>query len=89
MVTLLMARGRPVQIQIVETPPHAVESVEQAVGLARHQTWVRPGSEADTRLEAAVRERLVERDGRLAFEWTPGHLGLVSWTPTAAPVPDV
>ena len=89
MVTLLMARGRPVEIQIVETPPHAFESVEQAVGLARHQTWVRPGSEADRRLEAAIRERLIERDGRLAFEWAPSHLGLVTWTPTAEPVPDV
>src|SRR4051794_18501882 len=52
LVTLLMARGRPVQIQIIETAPNTVESVEQAIGLARHQTWVRPGSDADRRLEA-------------------------------------
>jgi SAM-dependent methyltransferase len=89
MVTLLMARGRPVQIRLVETPPHAFESAEQAVGLARHQTWVRPGSDADRRLEAAIRDRLIERDGRLAFEWSPSHLGLVTWTPAAERVPDV
>lgn len=89
LVTVLMARGRPVNVQIVEVPPTTVESVEQVQGMARHQTWVRPGSEADGRLEAAIRERLVERDGKLAFDWSPGHLGLVTWKPTAEPVPDV
>ena len=88
LVTLLMARGRPVSIRIVEQAPSSFESVEQVVGLARHQTWVRPGSEADRRLEAAIRERLIERDGRLAFEWSPLHLGLVTWKPAAEPVPD-
>ena len=89
MVTLLMARGRPVSIQIVEQPPHSFESVEQILGLARHQTWVRPGSDADRRLEAAIRANTIERDGRYAFEWAPSHLGLVTWRPTAEPVPDV
>ena len=89
LVTLLMTRGRPVQIRIVEIPAATFDSVESAVGLARHQTWVRPGSDADRRLEVAIRERLTEREGRFAFEWTPSHLGLVTWTPTAEPVPDV
>jgi SAM-dependent methyltransferase len=89
LVTLLMARGRPVSIQVVETPASAFESVEQVLGLARHQTWVRPDGEKDRRLDAAIRERLVERDGRLAFEWTPSYLGLVTWAPGGEPVPDV
>jgi SAM-dependent methyltransferase len=89
MVTLLMARGRPVQIEIVEQAPPSFESAEQIIGIARHQTWVSPGSEADQRLDAAIRERLIERDGRYSFEWTPSHLGLVTWTPTSEPVPDV
>ena len=89
MVTLLMARGRPVSIQIVETAAATYDSVESVVGLARHQTWVRPGSEADRRLEAEIRARMTERDGRFAFEWTPSQLGLVTWKPTAEPVPDV
>jgi SAM-dependent methyltransferase len=89
MVTLLMARGRPVQIQIVEQAPASFESAEQIIGLARHQTWVQPGSEADQRLERAIREHLIERDGRHAFDWAPSHLGLVTWAPTSEPVPDV
>jgi hypothetical protein len=88
LVTLLMARGRPVGIRIVEQPPGTVESVEQTIGLARHQTWVRPGSDADRRLEAAIRERLTEREGRLAFDWSPSYLGLVTWAPGGEPVPD-
>lgn len=89
MVTLLMARGRPVNVQLVETPAATYDSVESAVGLARHQTWVRPGSAADRRLEAAIRARLTERDGRFAFEWSPSHLALVTWKPGAEPIPDV
>lgn len=88
LVTLLMARGRPVQVRLVEQAPFGFESADQAVALARHQTWVNPGSEKDRRLEAAVRERLIERDGRFAFDWTPAQFGLVSWTPTAEPLPD-
>lgn len=89
MVTLLMARGRPVSIRLVETPAATYESVESVIGLARHQTWVRPGSEADRRLEAAIRARLTERDGRFAFEWSPSHLALVTWQPGAEPAPDI
>jgi SAM-dependent methyltransferase len=89
LVTILMARGRPVSIQIVEQAPASWESVEQVLGLARHQTWVRPGSEADQRLEAALRAQLIERDGRLAFEWSPSYLSFVTWQPRADPVPDV
>src|SRR5215217_2805761 len=33
MMTLLMARGRPVQVAIVEQAPNAFENVEQVVGL--------------------------------------------------------
>ncbi|MCC7372996.1 MAG: methyltransferase domain-containing protein [Chloroflexi bacterium] len=88
MVTLLMARGRPVSIQLVETIPASFEDPEQVIGLARHQTWVAPGSEKDAALAQTIRERLVERDGRYAFEWTPSYLGLVSWTPRPEPIPD-
>jgi hypothetical protein len=89
MVTLLMARGRPVGIQLVESAPHAFEGPEQVIDLARHQTWISPGSEKDRLLEQVIRERLIERDGRYAFDWSPSYLGLVTWTPGGAPVPDV
>jgi len=89
MVTLLMARGRPVQIQLVEQPPSSFENPDQVIELARLQTWIRPGSQKDQQLEQTIRARLIERDGRYAFEWQPSYLGLVTWTPSGEPVPDV
>ena len=89
MVTLLMARGRPVGVQLVEQPPSSFESPEQIIGLARHQTWVREGSEKDKLLEQTIHERLIERDGRYSFDWSPSYLGLLTWTPSVKPVPDV
>ena len=89
MVTLLMARGRPVGIQMVEQPPASFESPDQVIGVARHQTWVREGSEKDQRLEQAIRARLIERDGRFSFDWSPTYLALVTWTPSLEPAPDI
>lgn len=89
LVTLLMARGRPAQVRLLETPPSAFDDPEQVHALARHQTWVRPGSEADARLQAGIAARLIERDGRYAFDWAPSYLAVVSWTPASEPVPDV
>ncbi len=89
MVTLLMARGRPVGIQLVEQPPASFESPDQVIELARLQTWVRPGSEKDHLLDRTIRARLIERDGRYSFDWSPSHLALVTWTPSSEPVPDI
>ncbi|MCC6177552.1 MAG: class I SAM-dependent methyltransferase [Chloroflexi bacterium] len=83
-LSLLMARGRPPSVTMLAVPPQSYESVEQAHQMARHQTWVQPGSEKDRRLERTLRERLVERDGRLAFSWEPWLLGLVRWSPGPA-----
>jgi SAM-dependent methyltransferase len=87
MVTLLMARGRPVAIQLVEQAANSFESLDQALQFARQQTWVRPGSDADGRLVTAIRERLSERDGRLSFDWASTYVGLVTWKPGT--IPDV
>lgn len=88
LVTLLMARARPPAVRFVAVAPMSFERVEEVLEAARHQTWVRRGSEKDRRLEAAVRERLIERDGRLAFDWAPTPLAIVTWKPMTDPVPD-
>jgi SAM-dependent methyltransferase len=88
LVTLLHARGCPVSIRMLAAEPASYESVEQVHAFARMQTWVQPGTEKDRRLAAAVRERLIERDGRFAFDWSPWPLGLVTWEPTPTAVPD-
>ena len=83
LVTVLMARGRTIEIREVPGVPIAYDSLEQALSFARHQTWVRPDGEKDRRLRDALAERLTERDGRYAFDWTPSPLGIVTWAPPA------
>jgi hypothetical protein len=84
LVTVLMARGRTVEVREAPVAPMAYESVEQALAFARHQTWVRPDGEKDRRLQQALAERLTERDGRYAFDWDPSPLGIVTWAPPDA-----
>ena len=74
--------------QLVEQAAGSFSNPDQALEGARLQTWVRPGSDADGRVVAAVRERLVEREGRFALDWAPLTLGFVTWIPGATPVSD-
>jgi SAM-dependent methyltransferase len=80
-LALLLARGRLFELRLAERLPHSFESPEQALHFARRQTWVAPGGDKDRRLEALLQERLQERDGRYAFSWQPGAVGIVSWDP--------
>lgn len=80
-LTLLLARRRLFEVTLVERGQQAYADPEQAVNQIRRQTWVRPGSEKDERLQRLVRARLVERGGRYAFSWDPVYIGIVTWTP--------
>ncbi|MCS6800515.1 MAG: methyltransferase domain-containing protein [Chloroflexota bacterium] len=78
-IILLLARRVVPNIVTLEVPGPSYDSPERALDFARRQTWVRPGSEKDARLERIVRERLIERDGRFAYSWDPVTIGIVSW----------
>jgi SAM-dependent methyltransferase len=80
-LVLQLARGRLFELRLVQREPQSFESREQALAFARLQTWVRPDGERDRRLQALVRERLSERNGRFAFGWEPVPLGIVTWQP--------
>jgi SAM-dependent methyltransferase len=82
-LTLMLARGRPFELRLAPRPlaQLSVESFEQALQFGRMQTWVRPGSEKDRKLEAVLRRTLTERDGRWALSWEQFPVGLVSWEP--------
>jgi SAM-dependent methyltransferase len=80
-LVLLLARGRVFEVGLVERPPMSYPAPEQALDFARRQTWVQPGGPKDVRLQRLVAERLTERDGRYAFDWSPGRVALVSWSP--------
>ena len=81
-LVLQLARGRVFEVRIVGQQPQTYESLDQVLTFARMQTWVRPGGEKDRRLRSLVEERLLERDGRLAFTWDPLPLGVVTWRPS-------
>lgn len=80
-LAVLLARGRLFEVRLCERSPQSYESPEQVLAVARRQTWVQPGSEADKRLQAVVAERMQEREGRYALTWEPSAVAVVSWTP--------
>jgi hypothetical protein len=83
-LTLQVARGRTFEVRLADVASPTYDSVESALGFARHQTWVQPDGEKDHRLRTALAERLIERDGRLSFSWEPIPVGIVTWTPPGA-----
>lgn len=81
-LSLLIARGRPFEVRLSERQPRAFESEEALVGFLRRQLWTAEGGEKDRRFVAALRERMVDRDGRVGLrDQRPLLLGLVTWRP--------
>lgn len=80
-LTLLLARGRMFELRLSARGVMAYPSPEEAITVARRQTWTAPGSEKDLRMQAFVRERLQERNGRYAFSWAPLRIGVATWEP--------
>ncbi|MFN8526924.1 MAG: class I SAM-dependent methyltransferase [Chloroflexota bacterium] len=74
-----LARDKAFELRYVELPPITYESPDFVLTFARIQTWVNPGGEKDLRLQAVLRERLMERDGRVAFSWDPVKVGILTW----------
>ena len=51
----------------------------------RHQLWVEPGGAKDRRLDAAIDELAVERDGRWYIRAdAAGRVALINWAPRPA-----
>ncbi len=76
---LLLARGTLFEVRLAERPPLSWGRPEDALAQARRHTWVQPGGTKDIALQAVLRDRLVERDGRFAFGWEPVRIGIVTW----------
>jgi SAM-dependent methyltransferase len=76
-LSLLLARGRLFEVRLVDRSPQTYEQPDQALAWLRQQLWTAPGSQKDTLLERLARERLRERDGRLALSWEPVRVGVV------------
>lgn len=79
LLTLLLACGRLPEVRLVDRSPPTFASLDEALGMARHQLWVREGSAKDDLLRQLMASSVTEREGRWAFDWQPTSIGIVSW----------
>ncbi len=81
-VALLEARGRTVNLRLLEHVPRRWPDREALLALLRRQLWVEPGGAKDRRLQELLASRIVETEHGLELVGsTPAELGLVTWPP--------
>jgi CTP:molybdopterin cytidylyltransferase MocA len=84
-VDLLKARGRRPVVDLLERPARAWRTRDEVLAFLRRQTWVRPGGEADARLQRALDAELRPAPdgtgGLLLGAGEPARIGLVRWSP--------
>lgn len=84
-IDLLEARGDRPEVELVTRPDHAWRSRDELLAFLRRQTWVRPGSEGDQRLEAELDRLAVPREGRATVPSdAPTRIGIVRWVGNSA-----
>lgn len=84
LLTLLLARGRLPELQLVDREPTTFDSLDEVLAAARRQLWVRPDSAKGINLRRLVHEAASARDGRWALDWNATKIGIVTWEPAAA-----
>ncbi len=85
LLEFLSARGRSPQVHWLERPPRGYAGRDELVRFLRHQLWVEPGGAKDRRLDAAIDELAVERDGRWYIRAdAAGRVALINWAPRPA-----
>lgn len=85
LIAVLRARGRETRLQRVERPPRTFESPQALETFVRRQLFIAPGGPKDDRFRAALRDRIVEREGGWTLADPPaGSIGIVTWEPHAA-----
>jgi len=78
-LALLLARGRLPEVRLVERSPQSYVSTDVLLTWLRGQLWTRPDGPKDRQLQRVLNERLDERDGRFALDWSPVRVGIVTW----------
>jgi CTP:molybdopterin cytidylyltransferase MocA/SAM-dependent methyltransferase len=82
-VDLLVARGTPPDVELLDRPPRAWRDRDEILTFLRRQTWVVAGGAGDARLQAAL-DAALDPDGH--FRTAPSRVGIVRWTPMSATV---
>src|SRR5262245_43921484 len=84
LIAVLRARGRETELRRFERPPRTFESPPALETFVRRQLFIAPGGAKDDRFRAALRDRIVERDGGWTLADPPaGSIGILSWAPAS------
>jgi SAM-dependent methyltransferase len=78
-ITLLLARGKLPEVRLVDRSPQSYDQPDQALAWLRGQLWTAPNGPKDQQLQALMRERLQEHQGRFSLSWAPVRMGIVTW----------
>jgi len=84
LLVLLMARGSVPEVTLVDRGSWGYPSRGHLFEATRRMLWLRPGSEKDKALQAAIETRATEREGQWEVDWSPMMDGVVSWAPPSA-----
>jgi hypothetical protein len=84
-IDLLAARGSEPSVELLERPARVWRSRDEILAFLRRQTWVRPGSAGDARLQGELDARLRPARGTagglsLGAD-APARIGIVRWSP--------
>ena len=77
----MTSRGKLFEVSLVERSPQSYSEPKEALAWLRQQLWTASGSPKDQTLERLALERLEQRNGRYALNWTPVAVGIVTWAP--------
>ncbi len=81
-VALLRARGRRVQVTMLEREPRRFERRDELVGFLRRQLWIADGGEKERRFLDALETLIVEEDGRFGVVGQRAlPVGIAVWAP--------
>jgi SAM-dependent methyltransferase len=81
-VELLRARGRNVEVTMLEREPRRFDRRDELAGFLRRQLWIADGGEKERRFLEAAKTLIVEDDGRFGVVGQrPLPVGIAVWTP--------
>jgi hypothetical protein len=75
----LLARDKLFEVRLVERAAQSYDSPDVLLAWLRGQFWIEPNGPKDRRLQTLLAEHAESRDGRVALNWTPGRIGVVTW----------
>jgi predicted O-methyltransferase YrrM len=83
LVTLLRARGREPEVEIVERSTRSFDSPEALAAFLRRQLFIAEGGDKDARFREILPARITQRDGGWTLAERPaGSLGIATWSVT-------